>query len=198
MLPDNYCPEETCTTPVVDEDEPLQYGEGPYSVDYAAIDAENNAKCFLYNDPSYRDVSTFQCLSPCTPILNEAAEEGRTSNYGCMGYYPLDAPIPWDDSLGSVAMAPGICVCDNYLLNFIADTFIEALPIIAEVSICSGQWDPVETSFLTMTDRLLHSHVIPKTRPGYRRRLYSWSWQSPRRRPGYVYSSLSSWSYFVY
>lgn len=30
-------------------------------------------------------------------------------------------------------MAPGKCICDNYLINEIADTVIEALPIIAQV-----------------------------------------------------------------
>lgn len=51
-----------------------------------------------------------------------------------MGFYPLATAIPWTKYPGTAQyVAPGKCSCDNYLLNLIADIFLEALPVIAEV-----------------------------------------------------------------
>ncbi|KAL5316124.1 hypothetical protein ACEPPN_017002 [Leptodophora sp. 'Broadleaf-Isolate-01'] len=75
-----------------------------------------------------------QCYNTCKPQLEAAKEAGKTSNYGCMGFYPLDKAIPWEKPPGTHDfIAPGQCLCDNWLLNEIADTVIEALPIIAQI-----------------------------------------------------------------
>lgn len=78
-----------------------------------------------------------QCYETCREIIEEAREEGRTTNYGCIGFWPLDEPIPWKKWSGhnrdDMEYATGRCTCDNALMNIIADTVIEALPIIAQV-----------------------------------------------------------------
>ncbi|KAJ8121377.1 hypothetical protein ONZ43_g2151 [Nemania bipapillata] len=73
-----YCPQDICTTPVIDADQDgiVEVGNDP-------------------DNPNWYDT-----------------EAARRS--------------------GQV-YAPGKCSCDNYLLNVIADTIIEALPIIAEI-----------------------------------------------------------------
>ncbi|KAK1990037.1 glycoside hydrolase [Colletotrichum falcatum] len=107
-----YCPSEVCTTAVVDEDE-----------DGGVIEARlaNANRCLIYQNAKLRDEAQFQCYSYCKSALDEAKKEGRTSNYGC---YP-----------GTLFyVAPGTCSCDNYLVNEIADTVLEAMPIIAQIS----------------------------------------------------------------
>ncbi|KAI0385605.1 glycoside hydrolase family 18 protein [Hypomontagnella monticulosa] len=134
-----YCPEDICTTVVKDADEDgiVEIGDDPDNpnwYDYEAARMANGENCQIFQDPAYRDSSAAQCYPTCYPKLQEAKEEGRTSNYGCVGFYPLDKPIPWTKLPGSsVIYAPAKCSCDNYLVNYIADTIIEALPIIAQI-----------------------------------------------------------------
>lgn len=75
-------------------------------------------------------------MSACIDAIEEAKEEGRTTNYGCVGHFPLDQPIPWIGWSGGaqdMLYVTGKCVCDNMLVNFFADAIIDALPIIAQV-----------------------------------------------------------------
>lgn len=104
-----YCPDDVCTTLSIDGGEGEGEDGGPVTVDdpnnyydYAAVRWENSQKCVIFKDPKYRDVSVNMCKPVCQAQLDEAADEGRTSNYGCLGFYPLDKPIPWEK--------PGSCL----------------------------------------------------------------------------------------
>ena len=51
-----------------------------------------------------------------------------------MGWFPLGEAIPWENPPGSpYTTAPGKCICDNPLINELADAFLEALPAIGQV-----------------------------------------------------------------
>ncbi|KAF2729337.1 glycoside hydrolase family 18 protein [Polyplosphaeria fusca] len=133
-----YCPDNICTHPVVDPDENglVMVGDpnNPNGFDYDAARQENMKHCLIYKDPRFRDAGVNQCYPVCKPALDQAAKEGRTSNYGCVGSYPLDKPIPWSKYPGtSYDVAPATCSCDNFLVNEIADLIIEAMPIIAQI-----------------------------------------------------------------
>ncbi|KAI4696564.1 uncharacterized protein J4E88_000741 [Alternaria novae-zelandiae] len=140
----NYCPEEICTTPIDGPDESGPHGfgedfgngEDPNYYNKTAAKLANDQTCIIYRDPAYNEVSKTQCKPICQDALDEAAEEGRTSNYGCIGFYPMETSIPWErgPGAGSQLIAPGKCLCDNFLLNELADTVLEAMPLIAQIS----------------------------------------------------------------
>ena len=69
--------------------------------------------------------------------MEAAKAAGRTYNYGCVGHFPLDKELPWVAFGGSLdpdnVYVDGKCVCDNVLVNTIANLVIDALPIIAQV-----------------------------------------------------------------
>ncbi|KAL6712340.1 hypothetical protein ACN47E_000217 [Coniothyrium glycines] len=136
-----YCPETVCTHPVVDPDEDgiVMYDpeNDPTQFDYDAARKANAMNCLVYKNNNYRDAGAEQCYAPCKSVVEEAKAAGRTTNYGCIGFWPLkDYPngIPWSKYPGAnYEVAPAKCSCDNWLLNEIADTIIEALPIIAQI-----------------------------------------------------------------
>ncbi|KAI1804250.1 carbohydrate-binding module family 24 protein [Daldinia bambusicola] len=134
----NYCPDEICTRPVVDEDENglVTVGDpnNPDAYDYEEARRQNAMNCVIFQDPKYRDASTQQCYATCKPTLDQAKQDGRTANYGCVGDYPLDKPIPWEKVPGSpYVVAPAKCSCDNWLVNELANEVIDAMPIIAQI-----------------------------------------------------------------
>ncbi|KAF7555882.1 hypothetical protein G7Z17_g1807 [Cylindrodendrum hubeiense] len=140
----NHCPEDICTTTIdnpnqedqdeeKDDSDSLSWDEQPNAYNYTDMRWQNANKCYIYKDTSKGDDSLVPCKSFCKPLLDEAEEEGRTSNYGCVGLFPLDKEIPWQRAPGKDLTAPGECNCDNYLVNEIADTIIEALTIIAQI-----------------------------------------------------------------
>lgn len=98
-------------------------------------------QCQVFKDHRYRDSSTARCKIHCQPQIDTAKTEGRTTNYGCVSFQQGSKSFTWDKdrTLGEYAM--GKCVCDNFLVNEIADTIIDALPAIAQVS-CSRHLDP--------------------------------------------------------
>lgn len=69
----------------------------------------------------------------CKKQVEEAKKAGKTTSYGCLGFYPLDKPIPWESAGGRTKVAPGRCTCDNPVLNEFAETYIEAAGIIGQV-----------------------------------------------------------------
>jgi hypothetical protein len=97
--------------------------------------------------------------------VDAAIKEGRTTNWGCISTYQGTGPTPWSP-VPNGFVTPGRCLCDNWLMNEIADTVLEAMPMIAQV----GERSPVyPTSFkrtkLTLhADLMLHPHVIFKIR----------------------------------
>ncbi|CAG8961705.1 hypothetical protein HYFRA_00006245, partial [Hymenoscyphus fraxineus] len=129
-----YCPDDVCTKKPKD-DVVIADADNPNTgFDYASAREQNSRRCLIYQNRALRDNSVMQCYNTCKPQLDAAAEAGRTSNYGCMGFYPLDKAIPWEKPPGTgYWVAPGQCLCDNWLLNEIADTVIEALPAIAQI-----------------------------------------------------------------
>ncbi|KAF2972656.1 hypothetical protein GQX73_g874 [Xylaria multiplex] len=131
-----YCPEDTCTQKIVDPDEEgvVMIGDpnNPNYFDYEAARAKNAMNCLLYKDLNNNEAE--QCYSVCKSQLDEAKEEGRTTNYGCVGFFPLDKEIPWQKYPGTpYYVAPAKCVCDNWLVNEIADFVLEAMPAIAQI-----------------------------------------------------------------
>lgn len=131
-----YRPELICSTSdAPDGDEPLEEGYDPQEYyDYSDVRWHNEQKCVLSKDKSLRDVSVEMCKDVCQDKLDEAAEEGRTTNWGCLGFWPLEKPIPWEQPPdASSPAAAGVCLCDNWLLNELADTIVEAIPAIAQV-----------------------------------------------------------------
>jgi hypothetical protein len=134
----NYCPQAICTIPLNGPDPTgiVEVGDTPGEFNQTEAMRLNSQTCLLYKNPALRDVSVMQCKPACQEALDEAAEDGRTGNYGCIGFYPLDKSIPWQRSpmRSTELVAPGKCLCDHFVLNELADTVIEALPMIAQVS----------------------------------------------------------------
>lgn len=56
---------------------------------------ENIKQCFIYQTGKKRDESASMCYEACRETIEAAQAEGRTTNYGCTGFWPLDEPIPW-------------------------------------------------------------------------------------------------------
>lgn len=155
-----YCPGDICTTPVIDPDDDgiAMVGDDPNWLSPRDIRDQNSARCLIYKNPSYRDVSVAQCGHHCSAALQAGKEEGRTSNIGCLGSYPLNTNPPWMREQGIPGeFMLGECLCDNFLLNFLADTIIEALPIIAQVRTHTMCLYSME--ILTVLDRLFYRYV---------------------------------------
>lgn len=137
-----FCPEGSCTTVDKEEDEdPEAPMVDPYAPVAASGDSDRyarrgelNKQCFIYRDTKYRDKGIAKCEELCKDEVNRAKAEGRTTNYGCVGNYPLDKPIPWD-YLFEVegGKVPGRCVCDHAFVNTLADLVIDAMPAIAQI-----------------------------------------------------------------
>jgi hypothetical protein len=134
-----YCPGELCYVPP-----PVEYyedeagGKVEGSFDYESAKVDNARHCYIYRDSRYSQYSVNSCYQTwCKKQVEEAKAEGRTTNYGCVGFWPLDQPIPWTTvGTGGLEAAMGACQCDNWLVNEIANEVIEALPMIAKVWIC--------------------------------------------------------------
>jgi hypothetical protein len=127
-----YCPDTVCTTPAVDKGDGVVTSD--QGVDMYDIRTQNQKNCLLPDDTRKWHVATEHCKRYCQPVLDAAAAEGRTSNYGCVVWQPAGAPDPWYKIKGIEGMvANGECNCDNFLINEIADTVLEAMPIIAQV-----------------------------------------------------------------
>ncbi|KAK4156324.1 hypothetical protein C8A00DRAFT_41196 [Chaetomidium leptoderma] len=129
-----YCPDSVCTTPWVDPD------AGVVTSDESSVDAydvrnQNSKNCWLSQDTRDWHIATEQCKRYCQPVLDAAAGEGRTSNYGCVVWQPTGAPDPWEETRGREGKwAAGECNCDNFFVNELADIIIDALPIIGQIA----------------------------------------------------------------
>ncbi|UKZ57771.1 hypothetical protein TrVGV298_011632 [Trichoderma virens] len=130
-----YCPQGVCTNvPKAGGDEEFEEDDGAYHFNYTDARWQNAHLCPVFSDSSNRDVSINACKRVCQPALDDAAAENRTSNYGCIGNFPLDQDIPWTRVPGKeIYMAPGQCFCDSVFVNEIAEFVLDALPIIAQI-----------------------------------------------------------------
>ncbi|RYP70328.1 hypothetical protein DL771_005535 [Monosporascus sp. 5C6A] len=84
------------------------------------------------NEPSKWDITAGHYLNACEE-MEEPEKEGRTTSSGCIGFHPLDEPIPWEKWSASLGAAPGKCSCDNPALSWTGDNFLEIIPINAHV-----------------------------------------------------------------
>ncbi|KAH6688887.1 glycoside hydrolase family 18 protein [Plectosphaerella plurivora] len=133
-----FCPEDTCAQPVVDEWEDGIIEPQEPMVDTRAIRDYLKFQCDVFKTRKNSDFSKEKCRKACKPKIDEAIANGATTtNYGCMGFFEIGKPIPWAQFPGTSdpdwVVAPGQCMCDNFLLNEIADIVIDALPIIAQI-----------------------------------------------------------------
>ncbi|KAF2647967.1 carbohydrate-binding module family 24 protein [Lophiostoma macrostomum CBS 122681] len=102
------------TPPATPTKKPTTTAAPPEATDHGDPYAEdrdtwaNHDKCWIYDPPNH-EASVNQCLSgPCKKIVEDAEKEGRTTNYGCLGFWALDQPIPWEDDPSECR--PAVCV----------------------------------------------------------------------------------------
>jgi hypothetical protein len=130
----NYCPSTICEAkPKVEySDEDLS---AVNDLDGDEVRRQNAERCVVFrDDEEQNDREVTHCKEVCKEQIQEAQEQGRTTNYGCVGFWPGAKTIPWEQPAGfGSAVAGGRCACDNWLINEIADTVLEAMPMIAQV-----------------------------------------------------------------
>jgi len=137
-----FCPQDTCGKPP-----PPEWEDGSVDPNNVEMDGdpyyasrtrdENRKQCMIFKNGYRSDEELERCRKVCLPQTEAAKAEGRTTNYGCGGFWPLDQPIEYHQFPGTKGdgymFTHGKCMCDNMVLNFIGDKFIEMLPIIAQV-----------------------------------------------------------------
>ncbi|KAF4450549.1 glycoside hydrolase family 18 protein [Fusarium austroafricanum] len=139
-----YCPREICkkvNSDASDDDDEDEVPDGvvtvppDYDEDSVKTRDENDAKCYIYKKPNpYENAGLESCKKQCQETLDEAAEEGWITNYGCVSFRLLDSPITWQRQSGTgLEIIGGQCSCDNWLLNEIAVPIIEALPAVLQI-----------------------------------------------------------------
>ncbi|KAL2134930.1 hypothetical protein VTI74DRAFT_10423 [Chaetomium olivicolor] len=102
---------------------------------FADLDKYNDLDkwtCNLWKYPRYRDSE--ETLDACIDAVEQAKEQGRTTNYSCVGHFPLDQEIPWSIWPGASApdmlFVPGKRVCDNTLVNFLPTPSSKPYPLL--------------------------------------------------------------------
>lgn len=176
-----YCPPDICMVRVVEDSTEYAYYLGDdienwYSIESAWRLNAANGDIWEEQTTELKQGSLASCLTFCQPQLNEAKEENRTSNYGCVGFFPLGGGILWANYPGSPdRYVAGKCSCDNYLVNELADTVIEAMLIIAEVFTRRSQQLEFLDVGLTAIDWMLHCYVFTEASPRYWFGLHPWS-----------------------
>ncbi|KAJ4021153.1 hypothetical protein NW752_004160 [Fusarium irregulare] len=138
-----YCPSEVCKRKSsnsgsvdvdVDETNGVITVPPDYDEDSVKTRDENDRMCYIYRVPNDREEGLESCKRQCQPTLDKAKEEGRTSNYGCVSWRPLDEPVVWQRQPATgLDIIGGQCSCDNYLLNLGMDMIVEALPAIGQI-----------------------------------------------------------------
>ncbi|KAG9191337.1 chitinase [Alternaria panax] len=127
----DFCPSEICEMkPKIEfsEEELAEANDGD------EVRRENDQNCAVWKNPVKRDASSMQCYDYCKDQVEAAKAEGRTTNYGCIGFWPGAKEVPWTKVPGtSDYVAGGRCSCDNWVLNEIVDTVLEAMPMIAQI-----------------------------------------------------------------
>ncbi len=148
-----YCPGEVCTTPYkwVDPD------AGVVTSDQGGVDMydtrnENAKFCYVFDDNrTWQPAALAQCKRYCQAQIDEAAAEDRTTSYGCATFWKKGDPDPWISVAGIPGkMCKGECSCDNMLINTIAETFLEAMPILAQVIMSFPCHRELKTKVLTI------------------------------------------------
>ncbi|KAK1580709.1 uncharacterized protein LY79DRAFT_520238 [Colletotrichum navitas] len=120
------CPTGVCTVRALPQpDYPVDYGE--------RIRKKSARKCFIYKESKHWEAQKQRCEMVCSKELEQAEKEGRTSSAICVGFWPVDKPIPWQELREEQTVAPGTCYCDNKLVNKISDSVFDAGAAIVRV-----------------------------------------------------------------
>lgn len=136
-----YCPGDICFIPEPDAPDtpsnlPVQFNpdNGP---NWARMREENLEQCPIYKNYKYRDVGMNHCKNRCQVEIDKATEESGRANWGCVGHWPGQKSIPWQQPLGSQygPYAIGKCLCNSPAIDWLADTFIEFVTVVAQVCI---------------------------------------------------------------
>ncbi|KAH8692466.1 glycoside hydrolase family 18 protein [Phaeosphaeriaceae sp. PMI808] len=126
-----HCPDNVCVPPVIDEE--IDQNNTPVSSGAPTKRSIYEGSCTIWKGISEFDISTEDCKKFCKPRIDAAQAAGKTTNYGCIGTRNGSSTIPWN-RVPKGWVAPGTCLCDNVLMNEIADTVLEAMPMIAQIS----------------------------------------------------------------
>ncbi|KAL0783347.1 hypothetical protein CaCOL14_001253 [Colletotrichum acutatum] len=134
----DHCPQDICTSRIdgpdtsdidivgTDHEDPL---------DYVRRAKKSNAKnCNIYKEPRHWDFQKTSCDSICKPEIDQAKKEGKMYNAFCLGFWPIDKPIPWQKMGPDTTIAGGTCECNNPLVNEFADIVLDGMPQMAQIS----------------------------------------------------------------
>jgi hypothetical protein len=183
----DYCPIEICIPPSHDEEDEdydeessptgsrddLRCGPGgavcSNGYDYKQeVRQQQASACAIFKDRRLWKSSSDICYNYCksTGVLDEAKKDERTTSWGCTGQsYPLDKPIPWTHSMPTGdEWVPGNCFCDSWLANELANSFVEALPALAQVCY---HFQPTQIVLNIVLGWLLRAHVHFQIRPRF-------------------------------
>ncbi|EXF79264.1 hypothetical protein CFIO01_05052 [Colletotrichum fioriniae PJ7] len=133
-----HCPQDICTSRIdgpdtSDIDIVVTDPEDP--LDYVTRTRESNGKnCNIYKEPRHWDFQKTSCDSICKPETDQAKKEGKMSNAFCLGFWPIDKPIPWQKMGPDTTVAGGKCECNNPLVNEFADIVLYGMPQMAQIS----------------------------------------------------------------
>lgn len=133
-----YCPGEMCVTRQVEPEVDVEPVDSPEYYDKVKVEMAHAADCMVRKDPPPNWDGALQCYNRCQNVVEQAKAEGRITNYGCVGWFPGQGPIPWREYPGMGLIAVGKCSCDNMLVNVLANTVLEAMPKIAQVCFTRG------------------------------------------------------------
>lgn len=131
------CKRDYCPTTICEMKPKIEFDEAELAEvnDGDEVRRENDHNCAVYKNPARRDGEVVKCFNYCKEQVQAAKAEGKTTNYGCIGFWPGAKEIPWQKPPGTTYwVAAGKCSCDNWILNELADTVLEATPMIAQVS----------------------------------------------------------------
>ncbi|KAI3537510.1 hypothetical protein CSPX01_10098 [Colletotrichum filicis] len=133
-----HCPQDICTSRidgpdtsdidivVTDPEDPLNY--------IRRVKQSNSKNCNIYKEPQHWDYQKKSCDSICKPETDQAKKEGKMSNAFCLGFWPIDKPIPWQKIGPDTTIAAGKCECNNPLVNEFADIVLDGMPQMAQIS----------------------------------------------------------------
>jgi hypothetical protein len=142
-----YCPSDICfdgsnaeVDPNAGDDGsdnsgPIMVDDPNQSYNYSDVRLSTAMDCVIFNPPDSK-TTMGMCEKACKDEVQKAKDAGLTGNWGCVGYWPdSNGKIPWQHDKGtSYDVAPGKCFCNSPTVTELAESFVEALPAIAQVT----------------------------------------------------------------
>ena len=100
-----YCPSDICEAkPKVEFSEDDLTEEN----DDDEVRRQNNEKCVISkDDEEQNDFEVAHCKEVCKVQLDEAKEQGKTTNHCWVGFRPGAKTIPWEETPGSASVIAG-------------------------------------------------------------------------------------------